>query len=351
VTDATVEEIAQRLEGLMDAEEATQTPKEETPETEESVETEEVEYEETEEMDESGEDEEVEETEEVEESEDEPWMPESINELAEAMEVELDALKAIKLNTKVDGVEGEATLGEVLKNYQLNKSLTNKSEKLAQDVKEFEAFQQERLQKLNDTVTQVEALSQVMEQQIEAEVSAIDWNQLREDDPAEYAAKRQEFIERIGSLQQVKEQALQKRDLELSRTQEKLVQEHQERLVQSHNALVDAIPEWRDESVMKQGMAEVQGFLKTRGVTDEEISQIWDSRMVLMARDAMLYSNMSDKAQLTKKKAKNKPKFVKPGSRKAKQTANEDRIQTAKKRFSSTGSLDDAAALLLERMN
>ena len=76
--------------------------------------------------------------EEKKEEEDKPWIPETVDELAEGLGVDVDALKAIKIKTKVDGVEADVPLGEVIKNYQLNKALTDRSEALAHQRKALE---------------------------------------------------------------------------------------------------------------------------------------------------------------------------------------------------------------------
>jgi len=135
--------------------------------------------------------------EETEESEEEDWFPNDLSELAEAMQVDLDALKAIKVKTKVDGVESDVPLGEVIKNYQINKSLTERSEQLAHNRKAFEQQATEFQAARDQQIQQWQMWNGVLEQRLKDQVGAIDWQQLREDDPAEYAAKRQEFTERI----------------------------------------------------------------------------------------------------------------------------------------------------------
>lgn len=352
MTDAlNTQEAAERIEQMMDAGNANPEPDQE-PSDEHAQDIAETQDYELESIDaESDEDiEEVEEAvEEVSDDED-VWMPGTIDELAEALEVDVDALKAIRVNTKVDGVEGEATLADVIKGYQLDKSLTQRSEALANQRREFESQSQAQLQALHQRIQEVDHVSQILESQIEAEVGQIDWQQLRAEDPAEYAAKRQEFIERIGSVQQQKQMAIQQGIAQQEQIMQQQQVAHQQRLVQEHNALVDAIPEWRDQEAMQVGMGEIRHFLQSKGVSDQEIDTIWDHRTVLLARDAMRYEQMQKKAEPAKKQLKQKPKFVKPGARQGKEAANAKRNNNLKARLKKSGSLQDAAALLLNRM-
>jgi hypothetical protein len=351
VTDAlNTQEAADRIEQMMDAGNANPEPEQE-PSDEIESEAEVVDEEISEEAESDEDIEDVEATDEQEEVDEEVWMPESLQELAEAMEVDEDAIKAIRVKTKIDGIEGEATLADVIKSYQLDKSLTNKSEAIAQQRREFEATSQQQLATLGQRLQEVEAVSQALEAQIEQQVGMVDWNQLREDDPGMYAAKRQEFIEQLGAIQQHKQKAIETAQQQQYDIQQQSEVQRQEFLVQQHNMLVEAIPEWRDQSAMQQGMQEVKEFTASKlGITEAEFNSIMDHRFFLGMRDAMLYHKLKDKAEPAKKKVKSKPKFVKPGARQSKQAVNQRKTDNLKAKLRKSGSVQDAAALLLDRI-
>jgi len=75
-------------------------------------------------------------SEEAESSDDDKWMPKSLDELAEALETSPEDLTTVlKVKTKVDGQEGEATLKDVIKSYQLEKTLNGRLEAHANERK------------------------------------------------------------------------------------------------------------------------------------------------------------------------------------------------------------------------
>lgn len=290
------------------------------------------------------------EVDEVEESPEEPWMPETLDQLAEAMQVDTDDVKSIRVKTKVDGVEGEATLAEVLKNYQLNKSLTEKSEAFAQERKAFENEVAQFKQAADEKMAAAESVTQVMEEKLKAEIASIDWQQLRADNPAEYAVQRQEYTEKIGELEGMKQNLIAERQQEMQKQQQQY-QQYQQQVVQ-HNTqeLLKAVPEYADEKVRTKDLSDIKAYMRSQNISDQEIATIVDYRMVLLAKKAMAYDQMQSNASPAKAKAKTKPMFTKPGNQKtsaANQKTADDKLRN---KFRKSGSVDDAASLILNRL-
>lgn len=297
-----------------------------------------------EDSDEEVKDDEVDESEEEESSD--HWMPESLDELAAAMEVDTDDLKSIRLKTKVDGVEGEATLAEVIKNYQLNKSLTERSEAFANERKQFDEKQQSIIQAYEAKIAEAESLTQVVEERLKAEIGGIDWEQLRVDNPAEYAVRRQDYMERIGEVENMKQAVLQERQEQMTKQQQEFMEQQKAFLQQNHQKLLDSVPEWRDESVRKKDMNELKSYLNAQGVSDQEINGIVDYRMVVLAKKAKAFDEMQTNAKPAQAKAKTKPRFTKPGSVKSKQTANNNLTKKRIQRATKSQTTDDWAKVL-----
>ena len=59
-----------------------------------------------------------------------------------------------------------------------------------------------------------------------------------------------------------------------------------------HEKLLVEIPEWRDEKAAHAEKEAIVKDIKARGFTDRWISKIDDHRIVLLARDAMLFRLM-----------------------------------------------------------
>lgn len=303
---------------------------------------------------ESAEQEEVEEVEAVEDTEDaeesdEPWMPSSLEELAEAMEVDQDDLKSIQISTKVDGKEGRATLSEVIKNYQLNKSLTEKSEKFAQERKAFEEKVEKREQEIQQKLEDAESVTKLLEDQLKEEIGSIDWNQLRADNPAQYAVVKQDYMEKIGEIESKKQKIVKDREAAQKESMEKYQEKMKEVVQYNNDQLLKVDPKLADDKYRAKEMQELSTYLKEY-LTDEEINSVIDYRMITFMRKAKAFDEMQTKANPAKAKAKKKPKFVKPGTQKtsAAKTASAEEKQMA--RFKKSGSVEDAASILLKRM-
>lgn len=311
---------------------------------------EELEAEDTDIEDEEVEDEGDDEESEPEEESETPWMPTSLDELAAAMEVETDDLKSIRIKTKVDGVEGEATLAEVIKNYQLNKSLTERSEAFAHERKQFEERSQQLAKAFEEKLAGAESLTMMAEERLKREIGAIDWEQLRADDPAEYAVRRQDYMEKIGELEASKQQIMQERQEQFQKQQQEWLENRDKLLKHNQEKLLEVVPEFRDPDLRTKEVNELKSYLRSQEISDEEINNIVDYRMIVLARKAKAYDEMQTKVKPAKAKAKTKPKFTKPGSVTTKADADSSRMIRRHKRAAKTQDVDDWAAALEDRL-
>jgi hypothetical protein len=124
---------------------------------------------------------------------------------------------------------------------------------------------------------------------------------------------------------------------------------------QEHQAMLDKLPEWKDEAKAKadkkaiadellaRGFEPDRVFGKSRqdGSVDPNMPGITDHKILLLARDAMLYRQMMSKAQTAAKKVSQLPQKVeRPGSG---ESNGLDGRTRAMKQFSQTGSVRDAA--------
>lgn len=317
------------------------------PEEDEDAEDTEIEVDEVEEDDEDDEDSESD------EESDAPWMPNSLDELAEALKVDMDDIKSIRVKTKVDGVEGEATLAEVIKNYQLNKSLTERSEAIARERKQFQEYQealQQQAKAFEEKLADAESLTMMAEERLKREIGAIDWDQLRADDPAEYAVRRQDYMEKIGELEASKQQIIQERQEQFQKQQQEWMERRDKILRENQEKLLEAVPEMRDPDVRTKEVNELKNYLRSQNISDEEINNIVDYRMIVLARKAKAYDEMQTKVKPAKAKAKTKPKFTKPGSVTTKADADSQQIARRHKRAAKTQNVDDWAKALEDRL-
>lgn len=283
------------------------------------------------------------------EEKEEKWVPSSIEELAEALEVDADALKAIRVKTKVDGVESDVPLGEVIKNYQINKSLTERSEQLAHNRKALEEAAQQFVQRRDAELAQWQAWNHVLETRLKDQVAAVDWQQLREDDPAEYAAKRQEFTERIAEMEGMKRQFSEQQQQAMYQAALQRQEQFKQVVQENVKQLPSLIPEFTDQEKMKIEMKELQGYLGKYFVP-EEVNSVYDARHIAIARKAMLYDKMMDKGAPKLEQIKEKPKFIRPAARNTQASVENKQSQSMYKKALKSQRVDDWVNVIAERL-
>ena len=320
----TVTDAASAIEGMLSApEDSTQEQPEVVEEQTEEVE----EVEETEEETEPEVEEEVETEEEVEAEEE--------SEVEEPEEVEEEQTFTIK----AAGEEKEVTLDELKKSYQLGSDYTKKTQEVAEQRKviEQEAKAIIEARKVRDDYSQkLQAIEQFLNGQNDnpAELAA-----MKENDPVGYAVKVAEMTEKKEQLQavQAEQQRLaQQQQSDRAAQLEQFVQEEAQKLTVS-------LPEFSDKAKGEQVRNDIRSYGKKVGFTDEELSQVYDSRHVLVLHKAAQYDKlMAGKAGVKKKVAK-APKTVKSGA-KVKQNVT-DIQKKQMKRLQQTGSARDAAAI------
>jgi len=287
-------------------------------------------------------------TDEAEEAEEETSYS-SVTELAEALDMTPeDFLAQIKIPVKVDGKEQMVSLSEARDGFQMQSAFTKKSMELAEQRKAFEAERSAKVQEWDQAIKQSQALTQAMESTLVADYQKVNWDDLRLTDPAEYAAKRQEFAERVQSIEWMKQQAGQ-----VSAQQQEVQTQEQQAQLQTHlareaDALQSAIPEWTSPDKAKAEKAQLRDYLLSSGYNEQEIAQLYDHRAVVALRKAMLYDQGRKETDVAKKKVATLPKLVKKG---AKPNPKEDQRRKSSKKFDAlkkSGKVDEAAALFYD---
>lgn len=145
-----------------------------------------------------------------------------------------------------------------------------------------------------------------------AEGLKTDWVKLAQDNPAEWAAKKAVFDQRMDRLNRAR--------LELSRQQEN---ETLERLAFNHQKLVEAWPEWGDDVKRVAIQKELRPYMKEWGFKDQEIDQIADYRAFVVMRKAMAYDKWTKaQSEAAKKKIAEAQKVAKPQAQKDDKSVN-----------------------------
>lgn len=291
--------------------------------------------------------EQTEEVAEVEEAEDQADYEEAVeateDEVEEDVDSEVEEPEVVEeeqtFTIKAAGEEKEVTLDELKKSYQLGSDYTKKTQEVAEQRKviEQEAKAIIEARQVRDNYSQkLQAIEQFLNGQNDnpAELAA-----MKENDPVGYAVKVAEMTEKKEQLQTVQAERArlaQEQQTESQAQMQKFVEQEQIKLAES-------LPEFSDKTKGEQVRNDIRSYGKKVGFTDEELSQVYDSRHVLVLHKAAQYDKlMAGKAGVKKKVAK-APKTVKSGA-KVKQNVTDIQKRQLKK-LQQTGSARDAAAI------
>ena len=235
---------------------------------------------------------------------------------------------------KVDGKEVEVTLDELQKGYSRTQDYTRKTQQIAEVRKHAEA----ELQAVRAEREQYAHLLGALEAQVQqAAQPNIDWERLYQEDPIEWVRQREVMREN-----QEKNAAIQSEKQRLSQlSQQEQMQHHQMVLQHEQEALVAAIPEWKDSKKAAAEKAMLVQFGQKAGFSPDELKNVLDHRAVVLLRKAALYDQMVSKRGQIKPVTNNGPRPAKPGA--AGRVSNNTEALRAQQRLAKTGRVDDAA--------
>lgn len=274
---------------------------------------------------------------------------ETIAELAEAVDMPLDEfLESVKITTKVNGDESEVSLAELRKGYQLEADYTRKNQEFVESKKAFDEQQEAARAEITEQMQRTGAAFQLAQSQLTNEFNSINWDELQKTDPTNYVISRQKFGERQAQINQAIDQATREAQAFQAKQIEEAEQAKQSTIAKEAELLEKALPAWKDLKVRNEQSSKVGEYLASIGYQPDEINGITDHRIVLMAVKAMSALDESQ-IDIAKKKVQKVPKIVK-GNARQNQTQSKAKIaQKLRDKVRRTGSVDDVAALLIQR--
>ena len=269
----------------------------------------------------------------------------TLAQLAEALDVSLDEMQAGLTHTfTANGEEQTVTLQELVAGYQKDADYRRQTGALAEARRQAEQIYQHQMQQFEHAHVQTAQAYNVLEQMLQAELNDPAMTQLRDSNPGEWTARREEVGSRIAHLQNARQQAAQ---------QYAQFQHNQRAQLKARETqfLTEKLPDF--------GAGHVQiarGAMESLGYTQPEIVEIFDHRLVLGALElAALRSEVAelrgekDKAKDAVKRIKKEvPKLQKPGKRqmKSKKGIKRDNVARLKQRAAKSGTVGDAAKVI-----
>ena len=280
-------------------------------------------------------------TEEVESEEatDEP------DEKVEEEEQSQDEVPAI-LKLKVNGEDVEKPLDEVVALAQQGLDYTQKTQQVAEQRKELEAYAeqiqmqeqafQEQMQ-LNNVLIEDVAKITSLDQQLN-QYANVNWQQLSDNDFVE----AQKLFFTYNQLQQERSQLVSQFEAKKQQVVQKQSQLMAEKIAKGKEVLAKEIPNWSPET--NQALLSTG---KDYGFSDAELNSIVDPRHVKVLHDAMQWRKLQ-KNSTVKNKISNAKPVVKPGAKDSKAEANSNH-RNLREQLRKTGK-SDAAQKLIENM-
>lgn len=235
---------------------------------------------------------------------------------------------------KVDGEEVEVTEDDLVNGYSRTADYTRKTQALAEQRKAFEAEQQAVLQ---ERAEYAKVLSQLQAQLSQATAQEPDWDALYDQDPIE--ASKLERKWKAYKEQQSAVRAEQDRIAEQERGEQ--IKRLRTQVMSEQEKILEAIPEWKDETKAREGKAKLVAYGKSLGFSDDELNAVYDSRMVRILKDAAAYAELKAR-KTTVQPTKSQVRPMQPNSAVKTPTS---AITKAKQRLAKTGRIEDAAAI------
>lgn len=223
--------------------------------------------------------------------------------------------------------ELERELEELHKGNLRDADYRKKTMELADQRKATESKNAELDQKLLDAKSILDDERETLESE--------EMKQLKEYDPEAYIKQYDKVQAKLKKFEKLKAQQAERQQAQ-----------HQEQVEKEREALFSAFPHWsEDKQAMSKEFGELMTGLKSFGYSEEELGNLVDHRMFVIASKLQELDRLT-KQDLESKKVKTKPKHVKPGAPKSKQERQVQGDKNLRQKLAQTGSMHDAIRLL-----
>lgn len=237
----------------------------------------------------------------------------------------------LQFKVKVDKEEHFVPLKDMVNSYQFESHIRKKSQKDAEERREFQEVKTAETTRLNKTMTDAVGLVSYLEQQLTSRYSPEQLNQLRATKPDEWAAVNQEIANQGTTIANIKaniQRIIQEQQQESANQMQGQTATY---IAEQTEKLYEHMPTWIDEKVAaKEYSAMKDEAIKTYGFTEDEMMKINDHRIIRVMLDAVRGSAIKSDSPL-KKRLKKVPRIVKSASPKTSASAASKKKAAAKK--------------------
>ena len=288
----------------------------------------------------------TEETDTTAETEPESEPIQSLDELLEMNQYDPEWFNSLEVALKVDGETSTATLKDLVDKYQINLAAEKRLEAAKAEKQKVAEEYETRSKAIEEQFVIAGELVKAVEALITADESNINWADLQENDPADYAAKKLQIRERREALDKIKSDAVQKYQEASKPVAEADLNEQRALIGQETQKIRDAFPDWKDDEAFQTGMKGLATYLISKGFPQDAVMNTNDGDLLVLAEKARRFDEQSQKADVAKKKVVKAPKTMGPGKPKTKSQLDLDAIERESQRMREQGgTLDDYVRL------
>ena len=235
----------------------------------------------------------------------------------------------------VNGEKIDVDLDELKAGYQKDADYRRKTEELAIDKRQLVSDKDRLTKDYSTKMTDLNNLTATLNAEVNSELSSQELDKLFDEDPTEAAKLERKIRRRKDTIAQAQRKLHSHQENQF----QEILREEQKKVALKHPDFGDPVK----GTTLKSNM---RNYLLGRNFNDQEINQVYDSRMFDVIMDAMTFeSGQKLKPTLVSKKVK-PSKVVKSGVKENKdEKMSQSRLETFK-RLQQSGNPRDAAELL-----
>ncbi len=238
--------------------------------------------------------------------------------------------------TLSDGTQ--TTVGELKRGNLRESDYTRKSQELAQQRREFE----ETSSRTSQLEEQLATERQLMATALQGVMPQAPDPALMETDPVAYMQAKEQFEQHQNAVRQTQDLQQQAQQ----RAQAEQAQNQQDYLVKERQALLDAMPEFKDQNAYSNFWNSAQTYLRQQGFTTDEISTVADHRFYKVMKDALSYRALLAKKSTAKQKGEGKPAVMTTKTRKGNRGRADKAVADRINRAQQSGNVESVADIL-----
>lgn len=269
----------------------------------------------------------------------------SVEQFLEKHKFDANSFLDLPTTVKINGETKQVPLKDVIKSYQLEGHVQNKSQELSRQQTQFETERQTAMQLIQQQLITGRNYVTMAQNALNHDFQQVNWQQLKAEDPVKFMLTQNDFAQRQALISQGLQQIESAQQAEAQRLQ----QQQAALLPQEKARMLDALPEWKDPAKLQEGMSRIATYARGLGFNDAELNGIFDHRYIQVLNDAAQFRALQAANPEALKRVRAAPQMAKPGTR-----TNTDPKQVARTqamdRFKANPRDQDAQAALFEQL-